>query len=105
MGNTFVRHSKETTTASTTTYDKTKEDEAILRFVMKQMQDANINRTWIPDAIEKQIYINVFRILLANMRAVAETVRIEFLNHVITLKVEAISSTPVLCEHDETEEE
>ena len=85
------------------------EDEAILRFVQEQLENARVNVSFIPDKMEKQIYINIIKIILANLQHLADTVRIEVLNHVITLRIEPLmekkeaeSQTPGMGESPES---
>lgn len=79
MGNTFHREKKPAPTP---------EDQAIEAFVMAQLKDADVNMTYLPDGIEKQIYINLIKIIIGNLHQITDSVRIEILNHVITLKIE-----------------
>jgi hypothetical protein len=64
------------------------QEKAIEAFVEAQIQNADINITCIPDGIEKEIYINLIKILLGNLHQITQSVRIEILNHVITLHIE-----------------
>jgi len=79
MGNTFRRDKKPAPTP---------EDQAIEAFVMAQLKNADINISYLPDSIEKQIYINLIKIIIGNLHQITDSVRIELLNHVITLKIE-----------------
>jgi len=67
-------------------------EEAIMRFINAQLENAKVNVSFIPDKMEKQIYVNIIRILLANLQSLTETVRIEIMNHVITLRIEPMTA-------------
>lgn len=79
MGNLFVKKARP---------EETAEEEAIMRFVNAQLENAKVNMSFIPDKMEKQIYVNIIRIILANLQSLTDTIRIEILNHVITLRIE-----------------
>ena len=60
---------------------------AVKKFVDKILSNVNINQSTIPDAIERSMYEKVFSLLLLNVKEVLETVRIELVDHEVTLTV------------------
>ena len=60
---------------------------AVKKFVDKILSNVNINQSTIPDAIERSMYEKVFALLLLNVKEVLETVRIELVDHEVTLTV------------------
>ena len=48
--------------------------------------DANIG--WIPDAIERRAYLTMYKTVLEILEKMANTTKIELLNHILTIKIE-----------------
>ena len=66
----------------------TPEEQSIEAFVNALLRDANINATFLPDNVEKEIYINILKIILGNLKSIVDSIRLEVLHHVITIKME-----------------
>lgn len=64
------------------------EDRCILEFVQEQIRTADCG--FIPDVVEKRIYINLLKLLLATTKNILNGVRLEVLNHVITIHIDPI---------------
>lgn len=65
---------------------------AIETFVNLLMQNKHVNCTYMPDFIEKDIYRNLIIVVLANLKEWIRTIRLEILNHVITMNIEPIAT-------------
>lgn len=64
--------------------------DTIERMVETFLKNKDINHRFIPDAIERNMYYNMIRIILAVVDETLETTRIEFLGHEIRLRLEPI---------------
>ena len=64
-------------------------DAAIRQYVDRLLADPAIN-SMVPDSIERRIYIRFIHLLLALIKQTLESTRIEFLNHVITFRIEPL---------------
>lgn len=62
------------------------ETKAILAFIDELLKDKEIN-TVLPDVLEKKLYLNMFKMLFAMLEHMSESVKIDFLNHTLTLKL------------------
>lgn len=67
--------------------EKTSEN-ALQQFVDSQLKDPALNSGMIPDSLEKEMYLNVLKVVIANLHHVTDSIKIEILNHVITLQVQ-----------------
>jgi hypothetical protein len=77
-------------------------------FVSTLIKDEDVNIAFLPDIVEKQIYINTLSILLHLVEHVLTDTKVEFLGHEISIRVNPIeekdddtTSPPV--EEDELE--
>lgn len=69
----------------------TKEEEkCVEEFVEKNFD--NVDFSFVPDGIEKEIYEKMLLLLMNNLKQMASSVKIEFLNHVITINITPIST-------------
>ena len=59
----------------------------INEFVDELLNDKNVNIKYLPDFVEKQIYRNVFNILINLLDNVFETTSIEFMGHKLTFDI------------------
>jgi hypothetical protein len=62
--------------------------EALEEFVDKMMSENKLNIPYFPDGIERQLYINAFKILLGLVDEFANKNEIKFLGHKLTFKLE-----------------
>lgn len=63
--------------------------ERINEFVEKILNDSEMNISYIPDFVERQIYKNVFDLLLRLMEHTIDTTSVNFIGHKLTLRLEA----------------
>lgn len=56
-------------------------------FVDQLLQDTSVNIKYLPDAVEKQIYKNMFNILIGLINNTLDTTSIKFLNHEIKFTI------------------
>lgn len=62
----------------------------IINFVEEKiLANENINMSYVPDSIEKEMYRKSALVLLSTIEEVLKTTKIEFMGHRITLKLEA----------------
>lgn len=73
--------SKPTEKEELTTVSKQK----IEKIVDKMLEDENINIPYLPDFVERQLYVNVYTLLLNMLDSVADTTSIEILGHKIKM--------------------
>ena len=59
----------------------------INQFVEKILEDENVNIKYLPDFVERQIYRNVFTILINLLENILETTSIKFLGHNLTFDI------------------
>jgi len=57
-------------------------------FVEELLNDKNVNIKYLPDFVEKQIYRNVFGILIGLLDNVMETTNVQFLGHKLTFDIQ-----------------
>jgi len=62
-------------------------EERIEEFVDELLLDENINIAYLPDWVEKQIYLNILTILVGFINKTAKTAKVELLGHEINFKV------------------
>ena len=60
---------------------------AIEKIVDKMLQNADINASCIPDNLEKQLYINLLKLILGNLKVILDGVKVDFLEHEITIVI------------------
>lgn len=62
--------------------------ERIGEFVDMILAKKNVNIKYLPDSMEKQVYVNVFTILLGVLEEVVDSTSINFMGHKIKLSIE-----------------
>jgi hypothetical protein len=67
--------------------EDTLSEQRIKEFVEELLNDPNINCKLLPDAIEHQLYMNVFTIMMGVMKRVLKTSHIKFIGHKIYFEV------------------
>ena len=68
------------------------ETKEINKYVKLLIQNKEVNIKIIPDSIEEKIYQELFEIIINNLKQALETLKIEFLNYEIQIKmIEKIS--------------
>ena len=60
-------------------------------FVNKLMNDEEINISWLPDMVEKQIYINVFNMILKILSDSFKDTSVSLINHKLKINLSASS--------------
>lgn len=60
-------------------------------FVNKLMKDEEINISWLPDMVEKQIYINVFNMILKILSDSFKDTSVSLINHKLKINLSASS--------------
>lgn len=64
--------------------------EEVLNFVEEKiLANDNINMSYVPDSIEREMYKKTAMVLLSTIEEVLKTSKIEFMGHAITMKLEA----------------
>ncbi|MEX0596472.1 MAG: hypothetical protein WD512_08210, partial [Candidatus Paceibacterota bacterium] len=63
----------------------------IQEVVDKMIADQNINIGYLPDIVERQMYKNMFNILLNLLNELSDGVSIKILGHQITMEMSAIT--------------
>jgi len=66
-------------------------DAVIDELVTHMLQNADINISVLPDYMERRIYANIVRILIGNVTELLRHVKIEVLNHVITMRIDPVA--------------
>jgi hypothetical protein len=51
------------------------------------LENVDINQSCIPDNIEKQMYINLLKLILGNLKMLLDGIKIEILNHEINIVI------------------
>lgn len=67
--------------------------EKVKTFVDSLLTNENVNISMFPDAIEKQLYMNVLNILMEIMKETFKGVRVEIMGHEIKTYMQPIIST------------
>jgi len=80
-----ITHSREGTTKKIELSELSKH--RIEQFVNKLLADKDINIQYLPDFVEKQLYKNVFTILLGLLENILDTTSIKFLGHDLTFEL------------------
>lgn len=63
-------------------------EEKINEFVEELIQDESINVSYMPDYVERQLYRNIFNILINVINRTTETMSVNFLGHKLTMHIE-----------------
>ena len=61
--------------------------EKIDEFVESLLKDENINMSYVPDSVEREMYKNIFSLLFAIIIDVANTTKIKIVGHEITITI------------------
>jgi hypothetical protein len=61
--------------------------EQIKKYVDNMLKDPDLNIKYLPDFVERQIYKNIFKMLLQTTDHILETTKIEFLGHTVNFDV------------------
>jgi len=61
--------------------------EKIDEYVEKLLTDENINIKYLPDFVERQIYRNVFNLMINLLENICETTNVSLLGHQITMGI------------------
>lgn len=61
--------------------------EKIEEFVNEMLANPDINITYIPDSVEKQIYVNIFAMVLNFLSNMSDTTSIDFLGHKVKIQI------------------
>lgn len=64
-----------------------KQEAAVEAFIDILLKDKKVNCTYVPDFLERDIYRNLIRLILGNLTEILQSVRIQILNHVITIQI------------------
>lgn len=64
------------------------QEQAVRDFVEKLLSDDKINSRLLSDNWEKEVYVNLFCFGISFFKKILETLKIEVLNHVITVRIE-----------------
>ena len=59
----------------------------ILTLVEKILKDKDVNIGYLPDFVEKQIYLNVFTIIIGLIENITEDIKVEILGHQLNLVI------------------
>jgi len=68
------------------------QNEAIRKVVDKYLENELINNVFIPDFLERRIYMNVTKLVLGLLQETLESINVDFLGHRISLNIEPISN-------------
>lgn len=84
---------------------ETPSERAIRRFVDTLLENRQTNCTFIPDCVEKDLYKNFLLMIFGNLSEIGQSIRLDILNHRITIQIQAIDDDPqTLTEHpDQTD--
>jgi len=74
-------------------------------FVETLLQNKDINIKYLPDAVERQIYRNVFSILLGLMDNLFESTSVKFIGHKLTFSLQPMSDQEIIENNQEKEQE
>lgn len=76
-----------------TLFSKKKSEEEIIleKYINDLLKNKNINNSLIPDTIERNLYINILKLLINHIKEITDTIRIEFIGHVFTIKMEKLN--------------
>jgi polyhydroxyalkanoate synthesis regulator phasin len=92
------------TTETTETTDKVKlselSKERVDAFVEELLNDENVNIKYLPDFVERQIYRNVFSLLINVLENMLNTTNVQFMGHTITFDLK-----PQIDDHDDQDDQ
>lgn len=74
----------------------------IEHIVDEMLANKDINISYLPDFVERQIYMNIIRIAMNVIAKTSQTTKIEFLGHEMSLK---LNKMPIIDDNDKLEEE
>lgn len=76
-------------------------------FVEKILADENVNIKYLPDFVERQIYKNVFNLMINLLDNVLETTTISFLGHKMTIDIDPVTEEATIeeCQEDKNEDD
>jgi len=76
-----------------TLFSKKKSEEEIIleKYINDILKNKNINNSLIPDTIERNLYINILKLIINHIKEITDTIRIEFIGHVLTIKMEKLN--------------
>ena len=66
-------------------------DDHLKAFVEGLLKDPKVNLGFVPDAIEKNLYLNVLRIGMGAMKKTCDETAVEFMGHRIRVVIEPIA--------------
>lgn len=69
----------------------TEEDAAIHVFIDTVMADTQVNCSWIPDTLERNMYYRILKFTMNALKRVISSVSFRFLNHEIVFDIRPIS--------------
>lgn len=67
------------------TMTKALSEEQIRRFVEQLLADENVNIGYLPDWVERQLYINFFNLLIGLLRKTVSSTSIRFIGHEVSM--------------------
>jgi hypothetical protein len=74
-------------------FEKTLSKKKILEFVEILLKDKNINIGYLPDYVEKQIYLNIFTILIGIVEHSLKSVKVEIMGHKLDISITPVPIT------------
>ena len=63
---------------------------AINDYVEEEIMKTEANSAWVPDAIEKRVYISIYKTVMETLEQVSNTTTLNLFNHKITIYVEPL---------------
>ena len=66
------------------------EDEIFEKLVARLLENEMVNNRYIPDALERRIYINLFKVIVGHMKHAASNTSVQFLGHELTFTITPI---------------
>ncbi len=76
-------------------FEKTLSKKKILEFVENLLKDKNINIGYLPDYVEKQLYLNIFTILMGIAEHSLKSIKIEVMGHQLDISITPVPITPI----------
>lgn len=74
--------------------EETPSEKAIRRFVDTLLENRQTNCTFVPDCVERDLYKNFLLMILGNLSQIGESIRLDILNHRITIQIRPIEDSP-----------
>jgi hypothetical protein len=62
-------------------------EKVLEEFILELLKDPEINKRIVPDKIEKEFYLALLTTLMSSVIKVADTFRLEIMNHVLTIHI------------------